>query len=231
MATVLITGANRGLGAEFAKQYAEQGDRVLGCARNPQSMLSHENVTPLMLDLNDPNSLAQLKESLNSTAIDILINCAGTMGKQSFGEVGLDSGRFGQFDRDEWLDIFSINVLGPMAVTEALIDNVLASEQKKVITLSSIAGSIETNKIGGMYAYRASKAAVNAIMRSMAADLAQQGVIATAIHPGWVKTDMGGSAADIDTATSVAGMRRVIAELTPQGAGRFWVYDGSELPW
>jgi len=109
---------------------------------------------------------------------------------------------------------------------------VASSSQKKIVTLTSILGSIEKNRIGGLYAYRASKAAVNAMMRSMAIDLARShGIAATAIHPGWVRTDMGGPRADIDAPTSIAGMRRVIAALTIETAGRYWMYDGSELPW
>jgi NAD(P)-dependent dehydrogenase (short-subunit alcohol dehydrogenase family) len=109
---------------------------------------------------------------------------------------------------------------------------VASSEQKKIVTLTSILGSIELNKIGGLYAYRASKAAVNAIMRSMAIDLGKHhGIAATALHPGWVRTDMGGPRADIDAPESAAGMRKVIAQLTLKNAGRYWMYDGSELPW
>jgi NAD(P)-dependent dehydrogenase (short-subunit alcohol dehydrogenase family) len=109
---------------------------------------------------------------------------------------------------------------------------VARSEQKKIVTLTSMLGSVANNRIGGLYAYRASKAAVNAIMKSMSIDLAKShGIAATALHPGWVRTELGGPNADIDAATSVAGMRRVIDALTLANAGRFWVYDGSELPW
>jgi NAD(P)-dependent dehydrogenase (short-subunit alcohol dehydrogenase family) len=119
-----------------------------------------------------------------------------------------------------------------MKMAEAFVGHVARSSQKKIVTLTSILGSIGKNSIGGLYAYRASKAAVNAMMRSMAIDLAAtHGIAATALHPGWVRTDMGGPRADIDAVTSVGGMRRVIDELTLENAGRFWMYDGSKLPW
>ncbi len=154
------------------------------------------------------------------------------MGRRSFAEEGKKFGRFGDSDYADWAQVFRLNVMGPMKMAEAFVEHIARSEQKKLITLSSILGSIEKNTIGGLYAYRASKAAVNAIMRSMAIDLARShGIIATALHPGWVRTDMGGPQADIDAVESASGMRRVIAGLDASKAGRYWVYDGSELPW
>jgi NAD(P)-dependent dehydrogenase (short-subunit alcohol dehydrogenase family) len=119
-----------------------------------------------------------------------------------------------------------------MKMAEAFVEHVARSPQKKIVTLTSILGSIEKNRIGGLYAYRASKAAVNAIMRSMAIDLARShGIKATALHPGWVRTDMGGPHADIDAPTSARGMKELIARLDETMVGRYWMYDGSELPW
>jgi NAD(P)-dependent dehydrogenase (short-subunit alcohol dehydrogenase family) len=119
-----------------------------------------------------------------------------------------------------------------MKMAEAFVGHVAKSDQKKIVTLTSMLGSVGINRIGGLYAYRASKAAVNAMMKSMAIDLAKaHGIAATALHPGWVRTELGGPQADIDAQTSVAGMRKVIDALTLETAGRFWVYDGSELPW
>jgi NAD(P)-dependent dehydrogenase (short-subunit alcohol dehydrogenase family) len=119
-----------------------------------------------------------------------------------------------------------------MKMAEAFVEQVARSQQKKIVTLTSMLGSIALNRIGSLYAYRASKAAVNAMMKSMAIDLAKShGIAATALHPGWVRTDLGGPNADIDVVTSVAGMRRVIAALDTGNAGRFMVHDGSELPW
>jgi NAD(P)-dependent dehydrogenase (short-subunit alcohol dehydrogenase family) len=119
-----------------------------------------------------------------------------------------------------------------MKMAEAFVGHVAKSQQKKIVTLTSVLGSVAGNNFGGLYAYRASKAAVNAIMKSMSIDLAKShGIIAAPLHPGWVKTDMGGPKADIDAVTSVSGMRQVIAGLTPERAGRYWMYNGAELPW
>jgi NAD(P)-dependent dehydrogenase (short-subunit alcohol dehydrogenase family) len=119
-----------------------------------------------------------------------------------------------------------------MKMAEAFVGHVASSDQKKIVTLTSMLGSVALNRVGGLYAYRASKAAVNAMMKSMAIDLAKShGIAATAIHPGWVRTDLGGPRADIDAPQSVTGMRAVIAALDLSRAGRYWVYDGSEMPW
>ena len=240
MPTVMVTGASRGLGLELTRQYAEAGWQVLACVRSPQSAeqlqdlasRSAQRVGIHSLDVEDHASIDRLARELAGQPIDVLINSAGTMGRRSFAEEGKQFGRFGDSDYEDWAQVFRLNVMGPMKVAEAFVDHVAGSEQKKLITLSSILGSIEKNTIGGLYAYRASKAAVNAIMRSMAIDLARShGIIATALHPGWVRTDMGGANADIDAVTSASGMRQVIDALDASKAGRYWVYDGSELPW
>lgn len=240
MPTVMITGASRGLGLELTRQYALAGWRIFACVRAPkaasalqQLAVAHPTEIDIRtLDVEDHASVDRLARDLAGISIDVLINSAGTMGRRSFAEEGAQFGRFGDSDYDDWMQVFRLNVLGPMKVAEAFIEHVARSEQRKLVTLSSILGSIEKNTIGGLYAYRASKAAVNAIMRSMAIDLARShGIIATALHPGWVRTDMGGPNADIDAVTSATGMRRVIDGLDASKAGRYWVYDGSELPW
>lgn len=240
MPTVLITGASRGLGLEFVRQYANEGWHVLACARDPQRSTALQQrraahpgqIECHVLDLLDHDSIDALAATLAGRAIDVLINSAGTMGRGSFATEGLNFGRFGHSDFTDWCEVYKLNVIGPMKMAESFVDHVARSEQKKIVTLTSILGSIEKNRIGGLYAYRASKAAVNAVMRSMAIDLARShGIAATAVHPGWVRTDMGGPQADIDAETSIAGMRKVIAALTKETAGRYWMYDGSELPW
>lgn len=240
MSTVLVTGAARGLGLEFARQYCARGWRVLAAVRDPArasalhalraDAAGHLVVHPL--DVTDHASIDRLAMHLRDEPIDVLINSAGSMGRGSFATEGLGFGRFGSSDYDDWSEVFRLNVMGPMKMAEAFVEHVAASGGKKIVTLTSILGSIEKNRIGSLYAYRASKAAVNAIMRSMAIDLAKShGIAATALHPGWVRTDMGGPRADIDAPTSVAGMIRVIDALTVESAGRYWMYDGSELPW
>jgi NAD(P)-dependent dehydrogenase (short-subunit alcohol dehydrogenase family) len=124
-----------------------------------------------------------------------------------------------------------VNVLGPMKMAEAFVEHVAASGQKKIVTLTSIVGSIGQSKFGGLYAYRSSKAAANSVMKAMSMDLKQRGIIALPMHPGWVRTGIGGPRGELDVTTSVTGVRKVVAELTPADAGRFLQWDGRELPW
>jgi NAD(P)-dependent dehydrogenase (short-subunit alcohol dehydrogenase family) len=240
MPTVLVTGAARGLGLELVRQYATDGWTVLACARAPGRATglaalaagAGGRVEVHALDLEDHGSIDALAARLAPRPIDVLLNSAGTMGQGSFAAEGIAFGRFGSSDFDDWGHVFRVNVMGPMKMAEAFVDHVAASGQKKIVALTSVVGSITRNTAGSLYAYRASKAALNAVMRSMSIDLRKShGILAAPIHPGWVRTDMGGVRADIDAATSVTGIRSVIAGLDAAGAGRFWMYDGSELPW
>ena len=233
MPTVLITGASRGLGREFVRQYAAAGWQVIACARSPDMMrdLASESTLLQKIDLLVPSTIAAVAETLDKRPIDVLLNNAGTMGIQSFAEHGLGVQRFGASEYADWEHIFRVNVLGSMRMAEQFVEHVAASERKIIVTLSSMVGSIAMNRVGGLYAYRSSKAAVNAIMKSMAIDLASRGIIAAPVHPGWAKTQMGGPNAPLDPVDAVAGVRRVIDGLTAEKAGRFWQFDGTELPW
>ena len=238
MATVLITGAGRGLGLELVRQYAADGWRVLACSRTPATPVLQEiadadaeHVSTHALDVTDHAAVDALAAALEGTAVDVLLNVAGTMGAQSFAERGLAIQRFGAMDYADWRHLFEVNVLAPMKMAEAFVEHVAASEQRKIITLTSIVGSIAGNARGGLYAYRSSKAAANAVMKSMGLDLAHRGIIALPMHPGWARTAMGGPSAPVDPVDSVTGMRRVIAGLTPKDSGRFLQFDGAELPW
>jgi NAD(P)-dependent dehydrogenase (short-subunit alcohol dehydrogenase family) len=244
MSTVLITGAGRGLGLEMVRQYAAEGWQVIATVRDPAkatdlAALAAQPDTKIRiepLDVADPATIdalaARLQQYGAPLPIDVLINCAGTMGSGNFAKEGITFGKFGRSDFADWEQVFRVNVIGPMKMAEAFVAHVAASEQRKIVSLTSIIGSIEKNTIGGLYAYRATKAALNAVMRSMAIDLGRKHrIVAAPIHPGWVRTDMGGPRADIDAPTSVAGIRQVIASLDASRAGRFWMYDGSELPW
>lgn len=238
MNTTLITGANRGLGLELVRQYAADGWRVIACARAPDApdlqAVSREHadrVSTHALDITDSTAVDRLAAELAGTPIDVLLNVAGTMGSRGFASHGPPIQQFGRMDYDDWLQILRVNVLAQMKLAEAFVDHVAASEQKKIVTLSSELGSVGGNTRGGLYGYRTSKAAVNAIMKSMAIDLAPRGIIAIPMHPGWVRTDMGGPSAPLDASESAAGMRRVIAGLTAAESGRFFRYDGQELPW
>ena len=239
MPTVLVTGAARGLGLEFVRQYAADGWRVLAAVRDPGAAAqlarlaapTEGRVTVHALDVTDAGSVAALATSLRGLPIDVLLNNAGTMGAQSFATHGVAVQRFGTSDYADWEHVFRVNVFGPMRMAEAFVEHVAASERKVIATLTSVVGSIASNRSGGMYAYRSSKAAANAVMKSMALDLARHGIVAVPIHPGWARTDMGGANAPVDPADSVAGVRRLIDGLTKEHAGRFWQYDGAELPW
>ena len=239
MATVLITGAGRGLGLEFTRQYAADGWSVLACCRDPARSAELEALTraaagrirAFALDVGDHASIDALAEQLAGSPVDVLINNAGTMGAQSFAGQGMQAQRFGQSDYEDWIRTFHVNTLAPLKMAEAFVEHVAASAQKKIVTLSSVIASIGSNNLGGLYAYRSTKAAVNAIMRSMALDLARRSIIAVPIHPGWAATEMGGPNAPLRPQHSVAGMRQVIATLTKEKSGRFWQYDGTELPW
>jgi NAD(P)-dependent dehydrogenase (short-subunit alcohol dehydrogenase family) len=230
--TVLITGASRGLGLEFVRQYGSDGWEVIACARAPERASSLKSIAAESdgrvalhaLDVTEHSAIDALAKKLDGRAIDVLINCAGAMGGRG--------SSFGASDYAEWDALFRLNTFAPMKMAEAFVTHVARSEQKKIVSLSTLMASMARNTLGGFYAYRASKAALNALTVSMALDLGRRhGIVAAVIHPGWVRTDMGGPRAEIDAPTSVTGMRSVIAGLTRERAGRFWSYDGSELPW
>ncbi|SHH31328.1 SDR family oxidoreductase [Ferrimonas marina] len=230
MHTVLITGANRGLGLEFVRQYAEKGWQVLACCRSPQSAEalkalanSHSNIELLPLDVTDEGQIQALAAQLQGRAIDHLLLNAGVLGEQC--------ADLGSMTQAEWLKVLNINTVAPALLIQALRDNVAASELKTIAALSTRVASIDDNGSGGMYSYRASKAALNQILVSAARNLAEQGVKTVALHPGWVQTDMGGSNATFTPQESVAGMISVISNLGEDESGSFRVFDGSTIPW
>ena len=224
MPVVVITGANRGLGLEFARQYAAEGWRVHACCRRPTDALSGiaGDVVLHSLDVTDAKGIAALARDLLGEAVDLLINNAGVLDcRQSLGQI----------DYARWEDMMRINTLAPVAVTEALLPALARAGDAKVALITSRMGSVTDNTSGGFYAYRASKAALNAVGRSLALDLADKGITVVLLHPGWVRTDMGGPNGLIDAPQSVAGLRSVIAGAKPADSGRFFAYDGRELPW
>lgn len=235
MPTVLITGCNRGLGLEFVRQYLALGWSVAALCRRSSPELESLRAEPALeihlADVTDDTALAAVAAGFGGRCIDVLINNAGIMGESNFGESGMRSQGFGATSREEWLRVFDVNTVSPMRIAEAFIEPVCASERGRIVTLSSEMGSIAGNAHGGWYAYRASKAGVNAVMKSMAIDLADRGVLTLALHPGWVRTGLGGPRAPLDVETSVRGMIGVIERLAPADSGSFVSYEGRVMPY
>ena len=221
MPTVLITGANRGIGLQFATDYAAQGWDVIGTARNPDKaddLKAIANVTVRRLSVANPHSIDNFFDELDGRQIDLFISNAGVYGSRDL-------------DKDSWIETLEVNTIAPTVLATRLVKNMADSEIKKMAVLSSQMGSIADNDSGGSIIYRSSKAALNAAWKSLSIDFRDKGIAMVMLHPGWVQTDMGGENAKIDTETSVSGMMQVIEALTLDQSGTFQVYDGSEMPW
>ncbi len=230
MPTLLITGANRGIGLELTKRYAADGWTVIATCREPQTATTLKalpGITVEALDVIDYAAVDALAAKYSGTAIDLLLNNAGIYGNRD--------GALKVSDFDTYLQVLHVNSVAPMKMALAFLPHLRAAQTRsgggaKIATISSRMGSIEQSG-GGSYAYRASKAAINAGMHNLALDLKSSGISCITLHPGWVKTDMGGTGADIDVATSAAGLRKVIGGLTLKDTGKFYNYDGGEIPW
>ena len=219
MPHVLITGANRGLGLEFARQYKEAGWDVVATARQSSAELEALGVRVETLDMEDLDAVERLGDRLDR--LDLLIANAGTYGPREV--TSADEAR-------EWADTFVTNTIAPFLLAEAVLPIVEASSGK-LIAVSTKMGSIEDNRSGGFIAYRSSKAALNAAWRNLAIEVRTRGVAAAVLHPGWVQTRMGGTSAPLEPEESVAGMRKVIDGLTLEQSGGFFSYDGTMVPW
>jgi NAD(P)-dependent dehydrogenase (short-subunit alcohol dehydrogenase family) len=232
MNTVLITGANRGIGLEFSRQYAVDGWRVLACCRHPEKsdelnklVAQHpEQMVILALDVTDHAQIEHLGHSLANETIDLLINNAGIYPVS-------DKGGFGHTNYAEWMTAFSINAMAPLKMVETLAQQIARSKLKLIVTITSQMGSIADNGSGGSYLYRSSKAAANMVVKSLAFDLKDKKITAVAFNPGWVKTDMGGPEAMITVEQSVSDMRQVIGRLNLADSGKFIGNDSHEIPW
>ena len=221
--TVLITGANRGLGLEFARQYAEAGWSVIGTARRPQQAddLNALDVEVQQLDVTDKDSIAALAAALEDRPIDLLINNAGIFPMARTLE---------SIDAYDYAQTLMVNTLGPVLMTQAVLPNLRLGEHKRIVSITSQLGSIELSN-GGFYGYRESKAALNMFSRTLAAELGPDGFICLVVHPGWARTDMGGPNATQSAAEAVTGMRAVIDNLTPEQNGSFIGFDGETVAW
>ena len=231
MPSTLITGANRGIGLEFARQYLADAWDVYAACRDPKSAselrrladTSGNKLQILALDVTDPASIKSAATELDGQAIDLLLNNAGVGGAR--GQT------IGNIDYKAWEKVLDVNTMGPMRVSEAFVDHVARSERKLIVTVTSGMGSLGDNTSGGSIAYRSSKAAVNMVMRSLAIDLAPRGITCVVVNPGWVRTDMGGAHATLTPAESVSMLRRLIETLGPAQSGKFFNYDGREYAW
>ena len=229
--SALITGANRGLGIEFARQYLADGWQVYAACRDPISAselrrLADESGHKLRILALDVTELASVKAAaaeLDGKAIDLLLNNAGVM--------GVRGQTIGNLDYEAWAKVLDANTMGPMRVSAVFVDHVARSERKLIVTLTSGMGSLADNTSGGYIAYRSSKAAVNMVMRSLAIDLAPRGITCVVVNPGWVRTDMGGPHAALTPAESVTRLRRLIETLGLAQSGKFFNYDGREYAW
>ena len=224
MTTYLITGTSRGIGHEMARQLLARGDSVIGTVRREDqgADLREAGAQIELCDVADDGSVDAMAGRLNNRPIDVLVNNAGVYDPRlSFADLGDEGMRHN----------FEVNTLGPMRVTRALLANLRAGRAKHVFQLTSKMGSIADNGSGGAYAYRASKAALNAWSRSFALDHAQEGFVALVLHPGWVATDMGGAGAPVTPEQSVRGLLAVMDAASPERSGRFYGFDGEELPW
>lgn len=236
MATILVTGANRGIGLELVKQYAEEGGRVIACCREPdeaaqlhQLAEKYSSISIEMMDVTDHDSIDDLSDQYRNITIDMLINNAGVIGPHPLID-NLPLQHFGSIDYDVWAEVMEINTFAPVKVAESFLMQLAASREKKIITLSSSVGSIAESSIPAI-AYASSKAAVNKAMSLVAGRVRDRGIIVTVICPGHVKTRLAMGGGDISVEESVAGMRDLFAKLTLADSGTFKRYSGELIRW
>ena len=230
---ILITGANRGIGLEFVRQYASQGHTIYATSRDNyrsaelrqlKERYESGQVHILPLEVTDEASRSNFKDMLGDVPIHLFIQNAGIYGPR-----GLP---IEEVDESVWLQVLHVNTVSPLKMVALLRSNLNAAKNGAIIgMLSSKMGSNADNSSGGNYPYRSSKAALNCVSKSLAVDLAAENIRVVALHPGWVKTDMGGPNALIDTKTSVQGLIHVLSNLTQEQSGLFINFDGKVIPW
>lgn len=222
--TVLITGANRGIGLELARQFSTGGWNVIGTARKPQAAVELRELasTVVQLDVTNPSSVEHLARELAGTPIDMLINNAGIQPLMW---------KLEEVDFDDFERALAVNTVGPVRVTQALVPNLRLSDQRRIINITTNLSSITDNTDGGFYGYRESKVALNMFTKSLAAELGPEGFICIVMHPGWVKTDLGGPQAPLHVEESARGIREVIKGLTPADNGTFRTWAGDQMAW
>lgn len=223
MSTVVVTGANRGIGLEFCRQYKERGDDVIAVCRTASEELQELGVrVEEGIDVSDPESIRELAKRLEGTDVDILVNNAGIMIRQSLGEIDEDA-------VEDMVRQYRTNSIGPLLVTQALLPNL--HKGSKVGIVSSRVGSVADNGSGGSYGYRMSKSAVNMAGKSLAVDLEEKGIPVALLHPGFVRTGMTDNSGYIDADEAAGGLIKRMDELDMEKTGTFWHSNGEELPW
>ncbi len=226
MPTLAITGANRGIGLALTKRFLEAGWSVHATAREPdraEALSSLPGVTLYQLDVASQDSIEAFAQALKGVPIDALINNAGSMGPRY--------PTFGESQLADWVEILTINTASPWLVTERLAPNLEAGEGKRVAIVSSQLGSLKNATDGWPPIYATSKAGTNMVMRQLALALGEKGIVTFTLHPGWVRTDMGGTDADISPEESAAAIFRLVTGATQDMNGRFFNYDGTPMPW
>ena len=225
MSNILIIGANRGLGLEFAKQYSELGHHVFATTRNKfksDQLVATANTTVFELDLNKDKSIDSFIDEMSSIKIDILIHNSGIFRDEQLSE---------DLEIDAWMNEMRINAITPIILARKLKQNVLEGKDKKIIFISSQMGSIDDNYSGRFYFYRSSKSALNSAAKSLAIDWKDKNISVLMLHPGWVKTDMGGKSAKLEIPDSIQHMIQVISDLNLETSGSFVNYEGNKLEW
>ena len=236
MPTVFVTGANRGLGFEHVKQYAEKKWEIIACSRNPEQSTEllllkdqyPETIAIEKLDVTNYEEITALSKKYANKSIDILINNAGTLGPKGVPEA-MGYQNIGHMDYEIWRDILEVNLLAPFKVATAFHDQVAMSDKKLLVMMSSDLGSVEQNNFGGLYSYRASKAGLNILSKGMSIDWKDITVIALA--PGWCKTFLGGDEADVEPDESVTEQQMMFESIEPSDSGKFLDRFGNEVPW
>ena len=236
MSTILITGANRGLGLEFARQYAADGWKVIACCRNPEGaddlrdLAASSDVLVEQLDVNDFAAIDELGEKYAGVPIDILLNNAGIIGPIPIAD-NIERQHFGKMEYDVWQDVLRTNTFAPVKMAEVFLENVAASEQKKIVNISSTTGSITEMAIPGL-AYASSKTALNRVMTIIAGQLKERGIIVAMFCPGYVKTRMDAFGyAMVEISESISLLKPMIDSLTIEQAGTFTGHDGRTIGW
>lgn len=227
MSTILITGANKGIGLEMTKQYSAAGHSVIACCRDAAKATDLQAVAGVQVEqvqVSDAASVAALADKLQGKAVDLIINNAGMAGPEFTQQTVLE------MDYQGFAETFEVNTMAPMRVMQALMDNLKASSAGKVISITSQMGALALD-MPMAYAYCASKAALNKLMKLAAVELGQQNIAVGVIHPGWVKTDMGGPAAEITAQQSATGILAAIEKISVENNGKFLTWEGEEHPW